>query len=60
MKFQFRYLDQYEAVLASVTTSGETFDLCKRLADAQTAVTQRRKDFALCRVRVIEGERQTA
>lgn len=57
MKFQFRYLTKHEAVLATVTTSGDTFDACKERADAIAARTMARPDYALCRVRVIEPER---
>jgi hypothetical protein len=57
MKFQFRYLTANEAVLATVTTTGETFDLCKRQADATAQATMRRPDYALCRARCIEPER---
>lgn len=59
MKFQFRYLDKHECVLATVTTEGETFDECHDKADAICAATRRRPDYALCRVRVIEAERAT-
>ena len=54
MKFQFRYLDRHECVLATVTTAGDTFDQCKAFADGLAAHTMRRPDYALCRARVIE------
>jgi len=57
MKFQFRYLDAHECVLATVTTEGQTFDECRDKANEIAAATRRRPDYALCRAHVIEPER---